>query len=187
MTRRATQPDLAPAESMTCEMETLLSRLQAVVGAMAAGVAAAGKAAPGLAHTLQRHEEILADYTSEFRKIRASVEGARSRAELMAGGGRSARAVGGGGGAAVRERDSIAGAERGAERAIGAGLSLKEDLERQRAMFASMVERMETMSEGMPAVGRLIGSIRRKKKRDFYILGGVIAVLLFITFSWKVL
>lgn len=89
--------------------------------------------------------------------------------------------------ALYKERASISASSTGAETAIATGLSLKEDLDRQRAMFASMVERMETMSEGLPAVNRLIGQIKRKKKRDVLILGVVISTLLFITFSWKVI
>jgi golgi SNAP receptor complex member 1 len=180
---------------MTAEMDVLLGRLQVVVDGMSASLSgAAGSPPPALAHTLQRHTEILHDYTQEFRKTRGSVSSLRERAELLSGArAEKARTAAGAGAlsasaeALQRERAGLGAATAGADAAVATGLSLKEDLERQRAMFASMVERMETMSEGMPAVSRLIGQIRRKKKRDLYILGGVIAVLLFITFCWRIL
>lgn len=180
---------------MTGEMEVLLSRLQGVVDGMQSSLQSSSSTAPpALAHTLQRHSEILHDYTQEFRKTRGSVASIRERTDLLNGGrSEKARAAIAGGvvGASAEslhaERASLNSAQSGADAAVQTGLSLKEDLERQRAMFASMVERMETMSEGMPAVSRLIGQIKRKKKRDMYILGGVIAFLLFVTFSWKVL
>jgi golgi SNAP receptor complex member 1 len=184
---------------MTGEMESLLSRLQAVVDSMSASLAGGSTSAPpALAHTLLRHTEILHDYTQEFRKTRGSVTSARDRADLLGGIGRAERARSAAGGSGVgvgdggvdalqAERASLSNANSGADAAVAAGQSLKEDLERQRAMFASMVERMETMSEGMPAVSRLIGQIRRKKKRDLYVIGGVVAVLAFVTFRWRVL
>jgi golgi SNAP receptor complex member 1 len=184
--------ELASVDHMTGEMEALLSKLQRVVDAMAASLGAATSAPPqALTHTLQRHTEILHDYTQEFRKTRGSVSSVRERAELLSGAstpkqlaqGESANSAD----ALFAERASLNGARVGADAAVQTGLNIKEDLERQRALFASMVERMETMSEGMPAVNRLIGQIRRKKKRDLFILAGVIGLLLFATFSWKML
>lgn len=193
----------AAAEVMTTDMEALLSKLSAVLDAMSSMHATTTTSAPGkvattasVTHTLQRHSEILRDYQQEFRKTRASVVSLRERSELMSGIDRirpSTSAMDGTNGstsgldALYKERASISAATSGADTAISTGLSLKEDLDRQRAMFASMVERMETMSEGIPAVNRLIGQIRRKKKRDIFILGAVISTMLFITFSWKIL
>lgn len=185
--------DSLAAEQMTTDMETLLLRLQQVVDSMSSTLKAnGGTSSVAHTHTLQRHTEILHDYNQEFRKTRGSIKSMREHAELMAGARidtAKARSLGASSAASdtlYAERASIASATNGADSAINSGLSLKEDLERQRAMFASMVERMETMSEGLPAVNRLIGQIRRKKKRDVLIISAVVATLLFITFSWKV-
>lgn len=190
--------DASTAEAMTTDMEALLSKLSAVIEAMSSihSTSGDGKApsSAAYAHTLQRHSEILHDYQQEFRKTRSSFAMLRERSELLAGADRSRGPLGAQGidnstglDALYKERASISAATAGADTTIATGLSLKEDLDRQRAMFASMVERMETMSEGLPAVNRLIGQIRRKKKRDVFIIGAVISTLLFITFSWKVL
>lgn len=187
--------DLTAVDHMTTEMENLLSKLQKVVEAMTESLStSATTPSPALSHTLQRHTEILQDYTQEFRKTKESMSSARERAELLSGAhgeNSTSKSFSGTGKTAIdvmyAERSSLASANSGAQTAIETGLSLKEDLDRQRAMFASMVERMETMSENMPAVSRLIGQIRRKKKRDVLIIAAVVATLLFITFSWKML
>lgn len=191
--------DSHTAEAMTTDMEALLSKLSAVIDAMSSINTSTNGApkppgASAASHTLQRHTEILRDYQQEFRKTRNSIASLREHAELMAGADRGrgtppASMDGSTAGldALYKERASISGATSGADTAIATGLSLKEDLDRQRAMFASMVERMETMSEGLPAVNRLIGQIRRKKKRDVLIIGAVVSTLLFMTFSWKVM
>lgn len=191
--------DAAAAEALTADMEALLSKLAAVIEAMSSIHAGStgGVKIPGataVAHTLQRHSEILFDYQQEFRKTRSSIVTLREHAELLTGADRSRSNPGGqsidgssGLDALYKERASISAASNGADTTIATGISLKEDLDRQRAMFASMVERMETMSEGLPSVNRLIGQIRRKKKRDVLIIGVVVSTLLFLTFSWKVL
>lgn len=191
--RRALPRDRALADAMTLEMESLLSRLRAVVDAMS-DTSLASTVGPTLQHTRQRHAEILHDYNQEFRKTRDAITSSRDTADLMAGvsvdmSAGNAATMGShvGVDALYKERASIAAATGGAETTIATGLNLKEDLDRQRAMFASMVERMETMSEGLPAVNRLIGQIRRKKKRDVFVMAGVVGILLFMTFSWKVL
>lgn len=219
--QRRTAPDrrdtAATAEVMTGDMELLLSRLSSVLDGMTThhatataqsgtllgggGGGATTGPSPAVAHTLQRHSEILHDYQQEFRKTRSSISSLREHAELLSGSngsamsaadraGRSTSALDGGSAALdglYKERSSISAATSGADTAIATGMSLKEDLDRQRAMFASMVERMETMSEGLPAVNRLIGQIRRKKKRDVLIIGAVVSTMLFVTFSWKVI
>lgn len=192
---------VATADALTVDMETLLTKLSAVLEAMSSLHSASTPASgivpttASISHTLQRHSEILRDYQQEFRKTRATVLSARERANLLDGADRlratssslDGNTATAGLDALYKEKASISAATSGADSAIATGLSLKEDLDRQRAMFASMVERMETMSESLPAVNRLIGQIKRKKKRDILIIGAVISTMLFITFSWKVL
>mmetsp|Transcript_29365 Transcript_29365/g.113744 ORF Transcript_29365/g.113744 Transcript_29365/m.113744 type:complete len:86 (-) Transcript_29365:1522-1779(-) len=57
-------------EHVAMEIETLLARLTDVVEAMEAYLAsnAAASGNPTMAHTLERHSEILNDYKREFRK-----------------------------------------------------------------------------------------------------------------------
>lgn len=171
-------------DEMTRDLEGLLDGLSSVVDGMGRVVS------DGNRHIVQRHVEIAQDYRGEFRKTRVGIAGSRKHGELM--GGATTGSAGGIGtgvsnvGSVFMERASITAANNGADVAIATGVSLKEDLDRQRALFASMVERMESMSEGLPGVNRLIGQIRRKKRRDGVIFATVIATLLLITFCWRV-
>lgn len=76
-------------------------------------------------------------------------------------------------------------ASTGADAALNAGAALREDLERQRQTFASMVARMDAVGERVPGINRLIGQIRRKKKRDVMVMALVVATLVFLTGLWK--
>lgn len=169
-------------EAMGVEVEGILVRLQEVVQKMS------GNSGGGGGVQVERHVEILRDYTLEFRRARQGWVNAKEHGELLAG----ARIdlgkgfVGGGGGGddgelLYKERKSVGGANMAAEGAIGAGLNLREDLERQRAMFASMMGRMENMSEGVPAINRVISMIRRRRRRDVFVMAGVVGFLLFVT------
>lgn len=187
----------AAAEHICTEVEGLLARLAAAVDAMSRAQSATGAAAVGggggaSRHAVARHADILRDYTSEFRRTQRALVAAReaadglagARAELLGGGG------GGGGSSAVAgglyaERSSLSAASAGADAALSAGAALREDLERQRQTFASMVARMDAVGERVPGINRLIGQIRRKKKRDVMVMALVVATLVFLTGLWK--
>jgi len=183
----------AAAEHIRTEVEELLSRLAASVDAMSRVQSAAGAAAAGggaSRHMVARHADILRDYTTEFRRTQRALVASREAADGLAG----ARAellhdAGGtpaaGGGGLYAERTSLASAGAGADAALNAGAALREDLERQRQTFASMVARMDAVGERVPGINRLIGQIRRKKKRDVMVMALVVATLLFLTGLWK--
>eukprot|EP00737_Agarophyton_chilense_P001231 gb/GEZJ01001374.1/.p1 GENE.gb/GEZJ01001374.1/~~gb/GEZJ01001374.1/.p1 ORF type:complete len:191 (-),score=25.12 gb/GEZJ01001374.1/:932-1504(-) len=176
---------------MTNEMEQVLKQLSQTIQTMRDMVQQQSKTkiSSTSSHTLQRHTEILRDYTQEFKKTTSMIGAHREHAELLQGVTNTATQSTSQSdmGALYTETNSISNASRGADMALSSGMSLKEDLDRQRAMFASMVERMESMSEGLPSIHRLIGQIRRKRKRDVLIVGTVIALMLFFTACWKLM
>lgn len=178
------------ADHMAIELEALLVRLSETVDAMGRALhAASAPPAPSMTHILERHNEILNDYKNEFRKAKGSLLSAKEHQDLLS----SVRQdmvkrglVAGANGDVYAERTAIAGATSAADGAMNQGLSLREELERQRAMFASMVDRMEAVGESVPSINRLIGQIRRKRKRDVYIFAAVVATFTFITIIWKI-
>mmetsp|Transcript_4272 Transcript_4272/g.8385 ORF Transcript_4272/g.8385 Transcript_4272/m.8385 type:complete len:259 (+) Transcript_4272:1087-1863(+) len=181
------------AEVMAIEIEQLLVRLSETVDAMGRTLQASQtQPAPSMHHILERHNDILADYKNEFRKTKGSILTAKEHQDLLS----SVRQdmikrglvpSGASNGDLYTERSAITGANTGAEAALGQGISLREELERQRAMFASMVDRMEAVGDSVPSITRLIGQIRRKRKRDVYVFAAVLAILTLITLFWKVL
>uniref|UniRef100_A0A6T9YWS2 Golgi SNAP receptor complex member 1 n=1 Tax=Erythrolobus madagascarensis TaxID=708628 RepID=A0A6T9YWS2_9RHOD len=191
-------------EAMSMELEALIVRLGEVVDAMGryvtptndvpsagggpGGAVSHSVAVPGASHTLQRHSEILNDYKGDFRRTKAVLASTRERNDLFAG--TRARVQGGstagGGDALFVERAALMGASAGVDSAVDKGLTLRDELERQRQNFASVMERVEVASEKMPALNRVIVQIKRKKKRDVIIMAAVVAVLLFITLFFKI-
>lgn len=144
-------------------------------------------------HMVARHADILRDYTAEFHRTRRALSAAREAADGLAGargellGVAAASAAGGAGavaGGLYAERASLSSAGAGADAALSAGAALREDLERQRQTFVSMVARMDAVGERVPGINRLIGQIRRKRKRDLLVMAAVVAILLFLTGVW---
>ncbi|KAK1858487.1 hypothetical protein I4F81_001089 [Pyropia yezoensis] len=191
----ATSDGFAAAEHICTEVEGLLSRLAAAVDAMSRAQSATGSSAVGVGggasrHMVARHADILRDYTTEFQRTQRALVASReaadglacARAELLGGGGGGAAAVAGG---LYAERSSLSAASTGADAALNAGAALREDLERQRQTFASMVARMDAVGERVPGINRLIRQIRRKKKRDVMVMALVVATLVFLTGLWK--
>eukprot|EP00183_Erythrolobus_madagascarensis_P002125 CAMPEP_0185850290 /NCGR_PEP_ID=MMETSP1354-20130828/4479_1 /TAXON_ID=708628 /ORGANISM="Erythrolobus madagascarensis, Strain CCMP3276" /LENGTH=275 /DNA_ID=CAMNT_0028550951 /DNA_START=59 /DNA_END=886 /DNA_ORIENTATION=- len=206
--QRQTSRDLAiSSEHMEVELDALLAQLADVIVAM--GRLTGGEGAGGLNnshstpvsvmnHTLQRHEEILADHQRDFRRTRKTMMVAREQAELFSGAGANgSRGMDNNSGAMSgdrlqdaslqAERASLASAASMADSSVGQGLSLRDELFKQRAAFASMMDRMETMGQSVPALNALIGQIKRRKKRDVLIFAFVLAALVFCTAFWKLL
>mmetsp|Transcript_29364 Transcript_29364/g.113734 ORF Transcript_29364/g.113734 Transcript_29364/m.113734 type:complete len:119 (-) Transcript_29364:1101-1457(-) len=85
------------------------------------------------------------------------------------------------------ERAAVTGANNAVDNTLSQGNTLREQLENQRAMFSSMMTRMESVSGSMPSISKLINQIKHKRRRDVLVLGLTVAVLVVITIFWKIL
>lgn len=143
-------------------------------------------------HTLQRHREILHDYSAEFQKTRASIKVARERASLLdtvrseirhhrdaaqPAGGRAGDA------SLLRERNALHHAVRLADEVIGRAQSTQGSLNDQRTMFANIRGNLLTLGTKLPVIGNLIGAIGARKRRDVLVLGGT-AGFCFVLLFW---
>ncbi|CAG8483806.1 8421_t:CDS:2 [Ambispora leptoticha] len=72
-------------EAMELELDELLKKLSMVVNSMAEVVdrPTTVPTSPSIMHMLQRHRDILYDYTKEFKKTRANIQAARNHADLL--------------------------------------------------------------------------------------------------------
>ncbi|CAG8516103.1 10055_t:CDS:2 [Ambispora gerdemannii] len=73
------------SEAMELELDELLKKLSMVVNSMAEVVdrPTTIPTSPSIMHMLQRHRDILYDYTKEFKKTRANIQAARNHADLL--------------------------------------------------------------------------------------------------------
>uniref|UniRef100_A0A4W2HVG0 Golgi SNAP receptor complex member 1 n=1 Tax=Bos indicus x Bos taurus TaxID=30522 RepID=A0A4W2HVG0_BOBOX len=158
-------------ETMAIEIEQLLARLTGVNDKMAEYTSSAGVPSlnAALMHTLQRHRDILQDYTHEFHKTKANFVAIRERENLM---GSVRKDIDGSG--VNNRRTELFLKEHDHLRNIA--MATKENMTSQRGMLKSIQSKMNTLANRFPAVNSLIQRINLRKRRDSLILGGVIGV-----------
>uniref|UniRef100_A0A2K5MNJ9 Golgi SNAP receptor complex member 1 n=7 Tax=Euarchontoglires TaxID=314146 RepID=A0A2K5MNJ9_CERAT len=158
-------------ETMAIEIEQLLARLTGVNDKMAEYTNSAGVPSlnAALMHTLQRHRDILQDYTHEFHKTKANFMAIRERENLM---GSVRKDIDGSG--VNNRRTELFLKEHDHLRNIA--MATKENMTSQRGMLKSIHSKMNTLANRFPAVNSLIQRINLRKRRDSLILGGVIGI-----------
>ncbi|KAI8614074.1 hypothetical protein BC830DRAFT_1129083 [Chytriomyces sp. MP71] len=140
---------------------------------------------PSMMHVLQRHREILYDYSKEFHRTKANIASARSHAELLSGG------MGGGGGSSssagmgihdmmLNERGKIDGAHGIADTVLEQAQATREQLDSQGRMLSKSRGRLGGVLQRFPAINSLVNKIGGKKKRDQMIVAGVLGVCAFV-------
>uniref|UniRef100_A0A3B4YBU6 Golgi SNAP receptor complex member 1 n=1 Tax=Seriola lalandi dorsalis TaxID=1841481 RepID=A0A3B4YBU6_SERLL len=157
--------------AMTTELEQLLANLTAVNDKMAEYTNTPGVSShnAALMHTLQRHRDILQDYTHEFHKTKSNFFSLREREDLL--------------GSVHRDIDSSGVNNRKTELFLkehehlrNIAMATKENITFQRGMLKSIQTRVTTLANRFPAINSLIQKINLRKRRDSLILGGVIGV-----------
>uniref|UniRef100_A0A5F9D2Z9 Golgi SNAP receptor complex member 1 n=1 Tax=Oryctolagus cuniculus TaxID=9986 RepID=A0A5F9D2Z9_RABIT len=158
-------------ETMAIEIEQLLARLTGVNDKMAEYTNSAGVPSlnAALMHTLQRHRDILQDYTHEFHKTKANFVAIRERENLM---GSVRKDIDGSG--VNNRRTELFLKEHDHLRNIA--MATKENMTSQRGMLKSIHSKMNTLANRFPAVNSLIQRINLRKRRDSLILGAVIGI-----------
>uniref|UniRef100_A0A9L0T9I3 Golgi SNAP receptor complex member 1 n=1 Tax=Equus caballus TaxID=9796 RepID=A0A9L0T9I3_HORSE len=188
-------------ETMAIEIEQLLARLTGVNDKMAEYTNSAGVPSlnAALMHTLQRHRDILQDYTHEFHKTKANFMAIRERENLLGSVRKDIESYKSGSGVNnrrtelfLKEHDHLRNSDRLIEETIrlrlpnpvigrsfcmhGIAMATKENMTSQRGMLKSIQSKMNTLANRFPAVNSLIQRINLRKRRDSLILGGVIGV-----------
>ncbi|KAF8924455.1 snare region anchored in the vesicle membrane C-terminus-domain-containing protein [Dissophora ornata] len=174
-------------EDLEANIEELLEKLSRLVDGMSGHLDTQtqtnGQAPLSMVHLLQKHRDILHNYTREYRKARQNVRAARDHAQLLSSvrddistfknGGPS----GSGASASdylLNERSRIDGSHRLADSALEQAYATKDDLDRQRSTLLSVNQRINNVASQLPSVGQLIGKIQSRKNRDNVILSCVI-------------
>ncbi|KAF9105352.1 hypothetical protein BGX27_009660 [Mortierella sp. AM989] len=170
-------------EDLEANIEDLLEKLSRLVDAMSAHIDAQsqtnGQAPLSMVHLLQKHRDILHDYTREYRKTRQNVRAARDHAQLLnsvrddistfknggpSGNGMSASDY------LLNERARIDGSHRLADSALEQAYAAQDDLKRQGSTLQSVNQRINDVASQLPSVGQLIGKIQSRKNRDNSVL-----------------
>lgn len=179
-------------ETMSIEIEQLLLRLRGVNDQMNACMSRTpGVTTPtptptaALYHTLQRHNEILQDYSQEFARTKNNILAQKQREELLGpsrhkDGYTSSSALNRRTELYLKEHGHIQGSETLTDDAIRIAIETKENLSHQRNAFSGITTRMQSVTHQFPLVNSLVQKINLRKRRDALILGFVVAVCLII-------
>ncbi|KAG0291096.1 hypothetical protein BGZ96_005498 [Linnemannia gamsii] len=172
----------ANGEELETNIEELLEKLSRTVDAMSGHLDSQtqsnGQAPLSMTHLLQKHRDILHDYTKEYRKTRQNVRSARDHAQLLTSVRDDISSFKNGGMSAsdylLNERSRIDGSHGLADSALEQAYATRDDLDRQRSTLLSVNQRINNVATQLPSVGQLIGKIQSRKNRDNVILSCVI-------------
>lgn len=172
-------------ETMSVEIEQLLAKLTGVNDKMAEYTSTPGVTSlnAALMHTLQRHRDILQDYTHEFHKTKSNFMAIREREDLLGSVRKDIETYKSGSGVNnrrtelfLKEHEHLRNSDRLIDDTISIAMATKENMTSQRGWLKSIQSRVNTLANRFPAINNLIQRINLRKRRDSLILGGVIGV-----------
>jgi len=171
-------------ERICGELEQLLTRLTDVNNRMSQYADQLLKT-PSATYTLQRHADILKDYSKEFQKTKSNILTQREREQLLKPA--TNADLKGFSDAAKRstqlyqkEQEHIRNSENLVDVQIDIAIRTRETMRSQRTALKAIQTQMTTLANRFPIIGSLIHRINVKKKKDTIILGSVIGVCLFL-------
>ncbi|XP_026082202.1 Golgi SNAP receptor complex member 1 isoform X1 [Carassius auratus] len=172
-------------ETMSVEIEQLLAKLTGVNDNMAEYTSTPGVTSlnAALMHTLQRHRDILQDYTHEFHKTKSNFMAIREREDLLGSVRKDIETYKSGSGVNnrrtelfLKEHEHLRNSDRLLDDTISIAMATKENMTSQRGFLKSIQSRVNTLANRFPAINNLIQRINLRKRRDSLILGGVIGI-----------
>jgi len=132
-----------------------------------------------VAHTVQRHREILHEYQDEYRKTKGCIDSAIERTQLFSGA--DAAGTGTNRQFLLRERTATQAASDAADEAIGAATASREGILSQRSVLNGITTKLKTVGNHFPQINNVINAVQRRKSRDQMIIAAIIAFCFFLT------
>ncbi|XP_033099508.1 Golgi SNAP receptor complex member 1-like [Anneissia japonica] len=175
-------------ETMSMEIEQLLAKLTEVNDRMSEYTNSVSSLAPSAAllHTLQRHRDILQDYSHEFQKTRSNISACREREDLLGSVRREIDAYKNSSGLNrrtdmyLKEHEHLRNSDRITDETINIAIATKENLMSQRSTLRKISGSMSNMVNRFPVINSLVQRINLRKRRDSIILGSVIATCIIL-------
>ena len=173
-------------ETVALELERLLKRLTDVNDMMSEYLNGMSFAEPNAAqlHTLQRHRDILHDYTHEFTKTKANIKASREREDLLGSVRRDISEYKSGLNRRtdlyLKENEHIRNSDRMADEVINIAMATKENLNSQRNAFHNLSSRVLSVTNRFPMINNLVQKINIRKRRDTLIIGVIIAICIIL-------
>ncbi|GES86244.1 Golgi SNAP receptor complex member 1-like [Rhizophagus clarus] len=178
------------SEAMELELEELIKKLTSVVNSMAEVVdkPSATPTNPSMMHMLQRHRDILYDYSKEFKKTKANIQAAKNHSDLLSSVREDISSFKSGISSEtdyfLGERGRIESSHRMTDMIIEQAYETREEIGRQRNILLNMNSRMNRLTNMFPAINSLIGKINLRKRRDTIILAFIISFCIILIFLY---
>lgn len=166
-------------ESMTSDIQQQLLKLSEINQLMSE-VSSGQAQSTALQHTLQRHHDILHDYTAEFQKTRNHLQSKKEREDLLGSvkrdidaykhdSGRNRRTE-----LYLKENEHLKSSDRLVDDQISIAMETKEHIMAQRDTMKRIQSRVNDLASRFPVINSVVQRINIKKKRDAIVVGGVI-------------
>ncbi|KAL0267017.1 UNVERIFIED_CONTAM: hypothetical protein PYX00_009402 [Menopon gallinae] len=176
-------------EATAAEIQHLLSKLSAVSENLA-DLSATSPPTAAVLHTIQRHKEILQDYTQEFNKTQANYRARKEREDLLRSvrsdidNYKSSNGLNRRMDLNLKENEHVRNSNRLIDEQIAIAMETRDHLSNQRIMFKRFQTRMNDLNNRFPFLNSLIQRIHVRKRRDSLILATVICLCIFLTIAY---
>ncbi|CAG9830068.1 unnamed protein product [Diabrotica balteata] len=171
-------------EAMSLEIEELINKLTQINETLSEQPVTGA----AMMHTLQRHKDILADLSRDFRKTNSLRESQRQREDLLRGtdnfrsdGVNNRRDI------YLKENQHIHNSDRLVNDQISIAMETREHLTSQRQTLKRLQTRFNDISNKYPVINSLIQRINIRKRRDSIILGLIVSLctILMLIYSFS--
>ncbi|MCL4138206.1 UNVERIFIED_CONTAM: hypothetical protein GTU68_014364 [Idotea baltica] len=136
-------------------------------------------------HTIQRHKDILQDYSKEFQRTNGTIKSRKEREQLLSTGrgnelttGVSRRDL------ILKESEHLSTSERLIDEQISVAMETRDHLKTQREAFKMIQTKVNDLSNRFPLINTLMTKINFRRRRDALVLGGVIGLCLTFMVWW---
>ncbi|ORZ22533.1 Golgi SNAP receptor complex member 1-like protein [Absidia repens] len=177
--------------SQAAEVDQLLNSLQDTITSMEKVLdrPSATPTNPSMIHMLERHKNILYDYTKEFRRIKANIKAVRDKAELMSQVQDEIRIFNAGtsdnADYYLTERNRVESSHRLTDMVLDQAYATRQDISRQGRTIHGFNTKVTGIMGRIPGINSIIGRINTRRKRDTLIMAGVVsACIILITMYW---
>eukprot|EP00128_Syssomonas_multiformis_P010971 Colp12_sorted_trinity150504_noHs@29220 len=166
--------------SMGLEVEQLLMRLTEVNDKMAEFTNHLPNPSPSQVHHMQRHREILTDYSQEYKKTKANLSAYREREELLSSVQRDINSFKNASDYYLRENQQISNSHNLTEDTINIAIATQERLLHDRQSLMAMSGRLGAVFNRFPKLNNLIQRIGIRKRQNSLVIGGVTATCIIL-------
>ncbi|KAF8481886.1 v-SNARE protein [Russula ochroleuca] len=171
-------PSWREAESEVADLLEKLGETNAALGAVAQDTD--NPPSQSMLRAIQRHRDVYQDYGREFRRTKGNVQAAVDHANLLSGVRNDIDAYKSSASEALLvERGRIDSSHQMMDDTLDQARETRAEFGRQRSSLGAIQTRMVGVLNTVPGINDILSMIHNRRRRDTYIIGGLIGICLF--------